>query len=142
MCAAHKKVHPSARALRKSCKPWKRERAKELRANPTPAERALWPYLRARQLGLRITRQALILGYIVDFWCPNKRLAIEIDGASHNGRDQYDAKRTKALNEHGITVMRFTNDEVLSDPQNVICSIIKVLSVLKSNVPRKIDREP
>ena len=72
-----------------------RERARNLRKNPTEAERFLWQHIRRRQLGgFRFRRQYAIGLYIVDFYCLEERVAIEVDGGQHNGQAAYDAERT------------------------------------------------
>ncbi|NEQ38910.1 MAG: endonuclease domain-containing protein [Okeania sp. SIO3I5] len=90
------------------------ERAKEMRKNPTPAERKLWQeYL--RQFPLKIWRQKPIDNFIVDFYCPKLKLAIEVDGESHFTEEgiAYDRHRTQILEGYGLEVVRFTNDEVI-----------------------------
>ena len=92
-----------------------------MRAHPTPAEAALWPELRALKVhGVKWRRQAIILGFIVDFFCPRLKLVIEVDGSAHDGREAYDLERTEALERRaGVKVLRFLNDEVLADPAAV-----------------------
>jgi very-short-patch-repair endonuclease len=96
------------------------EKAKELRKNMTPAERKLWSgYLRTFKF--RILRQRPINNFIVDFFCAQLKLVIEVDGESHftdEGRD-YDWERTQILEGYGLKVLRFTNDEVLQDWEGV-----------------------
>jgi very-short-patch-repair endonuclease len=60
-------------------------------------------------------RQKPLLDYVVDFYCDELALVIEIDGESHIGQEEYDKKRSQELGEVGITVIRFTNDEVLQN---------------------------
>jgi very-short-patch-repair endonuclease len=104
---------------------------KEFRAiqkeNPTEAEIVLWEYLRNKKLGYKIRRQHVIEDFIADFVCLSKRLIIEIDGRIHDFQKEYDAMRTFVLNEKGYKVIRFTNDEVLSNPQQVANEIKKHL---------------
>ena len=89
---------------------------RDLRTNATPAEVALWRHLRRRQLdGWRFRRQYSVGRYILDFFCPEARLAVELDGAGHAepGQASYDAERTAWLAEtEGIRVVRFWNREV------------------------------
>jgi very-short-patch-repair endonuclease len=90
-----------------------RSRAKELRNNPTEAERILWQHLRLRQLsGYKFRRQQLLGNYIVDFVCLEKRLVIEVDGGQHNSQQAYDEQRNTLLEEQGFRVLRFWNNEV------------------------------
>jgi len=92
------------------------ERAKQLRKNPTQAEKKLWnDYLKTFEL--RVLRQRPIDHFIVDFYCPQLKLVIEVDGDSHftaAGQDR-DTERTKVLAGYGLKVLRFTNDEVLNN---------------------------
>ena len=86
--------------------------AKELRKNMTKQERHLW-YDFLKSYPVKIVRQRTIGPYIVDFYCASAKLAIELDGSQHyDGREDYDAARTEALNGMGITVIRFSNLEI------------------------------
>ncbi len=89
--------------------------ARENRRNPTPAELLIWNHvLRNRQFcGLKFVRQKPIGPYVVDFYCAELRLVIEIDGDSHAEQLAYDAKRTRRLEAMGLTVLRYANREVL-----------------------------
>ncbi|MFT3738762.1 MAG: endonuclease domain-containing protein [Breznakibacter sp.] len=91
----------------------------QLKYNPTEAERVMWEYLRGKKIGHKIRRQHVINDFIVDFVCLNKRLIIEIDGKIHDYQADKDAARTFILNSKGYEVIRFTNDEVLANPQTV-----------------------
>src|ERR687885_2393102 len=96
------------------------EKAKELRKNMTPAEKKLW-YGYLRTFKFRILRQRPIDNFIVDFFCAQLKLVIEVDGESHftdDGKD-YDWERTQILEGYGLKVLRFTNDEVLQDWEGV-----------------------
>ena len=96
--------------------------ARALRKNQTPAERLLWNTLRKQNLGKKFRRQHRIGNYIVDFYCPEIKLAIEIDGGQHNTEtsQQYDENRTCFLQEKGIQVLRFWNNEVLQQTKSVL----------------------
>ena len=95
-------------------------RARQLRNNPTDAERVLWSILRRRQvLGHRFRRQAPIGGYVVDFVCFENRLVIEVDGGQHVESASYDAERTAWLEGEGFRVVRFWNNEVLRETDAV-----------------------
>lgn len=88
---------------------------KNLRNNLTSAEATLWRFLKGKQLeGRKFRRQFSVKNYILDFYCPSEKLAIELDGAGHYTKAgfKYDTQRTKVLNEQGITVIRFENSEV------------------------------
>lgn len=104
--------------------------AKTMRKEPTEAEKALWNRLKNKQIRNKIfTRQKVILGYIVDFYCANPRLVIEVDGSHHREPEQakYDKHRDIALNNVGMYVLRFSNDEVLHHMDSVIQRIEKHL---------------
>jgi very-short-patch-repair endonuclease len=90
-----------------------RELAREMRRKPTDAEKAAWTLLRNRRcLGLKFRRQHIIAGYIVDFYCAELRVAIEIDGRVHEEPHQKsrDEERTWAIRHEGIDVVRIRND--------------------------------
>lgn len=100
--------------------------ARELRDNMTPAETKLWEALRNKQLsGLKFRRQHPVSRYILDFYCFKKKLGIELDGGYHSEKTQqfYDKDRTKNLEELGIQIIRFTNEDVLQDLDRVLNKI-------------------
>ena len=91
-----------------------RERARDLRKNPTEAERFLWQHIRRRQLGgFRFRRQYAIGLYIVNFYCLEELVAIEVVGGQHNGQAAYDAERTSFFKSEGVRVLRFWNNQLL-----------------------------
>ena len=91
-------------------------RARSLRSNPTEAERKLWHVLRQKQLdGHRFRRQHPIGPFVVDFVCLEEKLVIEVDGGQHAAQRDEDFKRTEWLAERGYRVIRFWNNEVLSN---------------------------
>lgn len=103
-----------------------RERRRELRNNPTEAERILWAHLSKKQIkGFRFLRQYGVGPYILDFYCPKLRLAIELDGAQHTKDETriYDKERSEYLETEDIRVIRFWNDEVLKDIEGVIARV-------------------
>jgi very-short-patch-repair endonuclease len=106
--------------------PSKRDFRKILRNSSTPAEAVLWKCLQRRQLlGQKFRRQISIDRYIVDFYCPEKNLVIELDGDGHfspNGNN-YDDERTKFLEKQGLTVIRFENDELKENLDGVLETI-------------------
>ena len=80
----------------------------------TPAERVFWECVRNRRfLGLKFVRQRPLLMYIADFYCAEYQLVIEIDGTSHEGREEEDIKRSIDLGTERITVIRYTNEQVI-----------------------------
>src|SRR5690554_5904621 len=99
--------------------------AKRMRKEPTEAENVLWQELRNHNTGDKFRRQHLIDDFIVDFVCLSKKLVIEVDGGYHLTEEQkeYDEQRTIILNNKGFSVIRFTNEEVLGNLQNVIQKI-------------------
>ncbi|RIH89235.1 hypothetical protein Mterra_00816 [Calidithermus terrae] len=104
------------------------ERAKELRKNMTAAERKLWAYLRT--LEPRWLRQRPIDQYVVDFYCAERKLVIEVDGHSHFTEDgqAYDAERTAVLEGLGLKILRFTNSEVLEEFEGVCEQVSKLVA--------------
>ena len=106
-----------------------REKRWNLRKNSTPQELLLWSRLRSDQLGYRFRRQFGIGNYIVDFYCPAKRLAIEIDGSQHfeNKALIYDEQRTKLIESTGCTVLRFTNTDINTNIEGVLMNILATL---------------
>ncbi len=104
---------------------------KEHRDNPTPAENILWQILRSKQLdGHKFRRQHIIGSYIADFICLSKKLIIEVDGLIHQIPENKisDAERTAELNRFGFEVIRFTNEEVTGDTDNVLSAILLSLN--------------
>lgn len=99
------------------------ERAKEMRANPTQAEAVLWQRLKSKKLGVKIRQQHLIEDFIVDFVCLSKQLVIEVDGKIHESQIEEDTNRTETLENNGYKVIRFKNEEVIGDIDNVISKI-------------------
>jgi len=106
--------------------------ARELRKNQTDAEELLWQLLRNRKLNnLKFRRQhPLKAGFILDFYCVEAKLGIEVDGGYHNQKKQleYDAERTKIINEYGVKIIRFTNEQVLQNTELVLQEIINAAS--------------
>jgi very-short-patch-repair endonuclease len=98
--------------------------AKRLRDEQTPAERVLWQKLRANRLAnLHFRRQHVICGFIVDFYCRPLSLVVEVDGLVHNEQKEYDRERDAILTAAGMTVIRFTNDQVLNDMRTVLSQV-------------------
>jgi very-short-patch-repair endonuclease len=92
----------------------KLERARQLRHTMTGAERILWRYLRGHRLeGWGFRRQQVIAGLIVDFYCHEASLVVEVDGPVHETQRDYDRERDRVLNALGLRVLHFTNDEVM-----------------------------
>lgn len=103
-----------------------KEYARKLRKNSTFTEIMLWNYLKGKQMkGFDFDRQRPIDNYIVDFYCKDLQLAIEVDGESHYGNQKADKKREKKLNKLGVTVLRFDDMEIIYDLDVVLKKIEK-----------------
>jgi very-short-patch-repair endonuclease len=114
--------HPSVKHHRKA-----------LRATMTPAEKRMWTALRRRQIGgKKFRRQHSIGPFIVDFFCMEERLAIEIDGSVHDDplRAAYDVERQQFLEAHGIRVVRFSNEQIRD-------SLDEVLDVIREHIDQQ-----
>ena len=98
-----------------------KQRRQTLRNNMTEPEKRLWGILRNHQLGVKFRRQHGIGHYIVDFYCPELKLIIEVDGESHFSEDAqaYDKIRDKFMLELGLTTIRFSNHEVMTNIDGV-----------------------
>ena len=94
--------------------------AKELRKNSTLSEILLWKKIKNKSLGVGFHRQAPIDEFIVDFYCHELKLAVEIDGNSHDNKDEYDMQRQERLEKFGICVFRISDLAVKKDLNNVI----------------------
>ncbi|MBZ9787243.1 class I tRNA ligase family protein [Psychroflexus sp. CAK57W] len=109
------------------------EKAKENRNHPTEAEKALWTQLRGKKLsGYKFRQQHLIGDYIADFVCLSKSLVIEVDGGYHNETKEDDEERTEFLNSKGFEVIRFKNEEVIGQIDEVLEQIKSKLDDLPS----------
>ena len=100
--------------------------AKEMRSEQTDPEQKLWRLLRGRRLaGFKFRRQVPVASYVLDYYCVNEGLVIELDGGQHNhaGQTAYDDRRTRRLSELGIRVLRFPDDEVLKY-SDAVCEAI------------------
>ena len=98
-----------------------KEYARKLRKNSTYTEVQIWNYLKKKQLrGYDFDRQKPIDNYIVDFYCKDLLLAIEIDGESHYGNTDKDKRKDKKLNELGVTVLRFDDLDVVHKLDKVL----------------------
>lgn len=109
---------------------WSKERRRELRNNATKAERVLWRYLKSRQLvGVIFRRQYNIGEYIADFYVPQLRLVIEVDGSVHFTPEAkaYDQHRTDYFSSLGLLTVRFTNDEVFNAIDSVISRLRSIV---------------
>jgi very-short-patch-repair endonuclease len=116
-----------------------KEYARQLRNNSTKSEIYLWKYLKGKQMmGYDFHRQKPLDNYIVDFYCYELMVAIEIDGYTHLLEEVQvkDKKKEKRLNELGITVLRFQDDLVFNDIENVLRKIEVYISEFEKTHPR------
>ena len=121
--------------LHNNANPSTYENAHYLRQVKTEAEEKLWQSLRNRKLmNLKFRRQHPFGNYVLDFYCHQIKLCIEADGGIHNEKDikEYDIERTKILNENGITVLRFTNQEII-ETTTIVTQIIEIFVKNKNN---------
>ncbi len=103
------------------------QKAKEMRAHPTEAERLLWEKLSNKQLGVKFRQQHVINKFVVDFCSIEKALVIEVDGEIHDTQRERDEERTKILQDEGYSIIRLKNNEVINNIEKVIDSIKKSL---------------
>ncbi|HEY6868343.1 MAG TPA: DUF559 domain-containing protein [Novosphingobium sp.] len=104
-----------------------KERARTLRRDPGPAEAALWERLSGSRLGgMKFTRKAVVGSVIVDFACPSRWVVVSLSGAAAN--PELDALQDRKLSEAGIRVLRFSDDEVLSDLDRVTKDIATLVN--------------
>jgi very-short-patch-repair endonuclease len=114
------------------------ERARQLRAHQTDAEGRLWGELRNRRMGgWKWRRQAPIGPFIVDFYCPTKRLVVELDGPQHQDQQAYDARRTAYLERAGLRVIRFGSEGVWDGGLDFICE--SILAACGGEAPHRSD---
>lgn len=99
-----------------------------LRKSQTPQEGILWSKLRNNQLGFKFKRQYSVGPYVLDFYCPSKKLAIEIDGSQHIENKEYDVERSDYLSTFDIRVIRFWNNEINVNINGVVDKVIIELS--------------
>ena len=116
------------------------EKAKRqaLRNNMPVAEKIIWAKLRGRQIeGCKFRRQYSIGAFVIDFYAPELKLALEIDGESHflDGAKEYDDERQAFLEEKGTKVLRFTNEQIYHELDGVITTISQTIQVLRETTP-------
>jgi len=118
-------------------KPYLKKLARDLRKNSTLGEVLLWNKIKGRQLlGYKFIRQIPINKYIVDFYCRELKLIIEIDGFTHNYKIESDIERQKVLEKEDCAIIRFQEQEVRDDINNVIQRIVDWIE------PRKVSHSP
>ncbi|HGY54960.1 MAG TPA: endonuclease domain-containing protein [Caldithrix abyssi] len=104
-----------------------KETRKKLRNNPTQTERILWDELKGKKLGgFKFRRQYGIDQFVIDFYCPRIKLAVELDGSVHQNSDikNYDRERQKYIETFGVTFLRFKNSDVLKRKEWVLEQIL------------------
>ncbi|MDD5457704.1 MAG: DUF559 domain-containing protein [Candidatus Margulisbacteria bacterium] len=112
---------------------WDKEKRKNLRRNMTESEVIFWNILRKQGISnYKFVRQYSISGFVVDFYCRNLKLAIEIDGSWHDvpGQKEYDRERQKVIEQLGITFVRFTNEQVKNELNHCIKIIKKQINII------------
>ena len=120
-------IHPPGLALRRRVM-LHHAYARQLRLQPSKAQKAHWYYLRQKQLnGYKFRREHPMGPYIVDFVCLAKKLIVEIDGGQHATQVSYDSRRTRWLQSQGYKVLRFWNNEVLVNTEAVLETVLKHL---------------
>jgi very-short-patch-repair endonuclease/tRNA A37 threonylcarbamoyladenosine biosynthesis protein TsaE len=107
-------------------------KALEMRQNPTQAEKKLWQYLRSNNFEIRFRRQHVIDNFIVDFVNLESKVVIEVDGEVHKVQKERDIERDAVLKSLGYNVLRFTNNQVITDINFVLSEIKKVLVPLSN----------
>jgi very-short-patch-repair endonuclease len=112
------------------------QHARELRRNSTDAERILWRELRAHRFaGCKFKRQQPLGRYIVDFVCLGRRIVIEVDGGQHAEAVSEDRERDRWLNEQGFCVLRFWNNEVISNLEGVLVRVSEAVDAPSPPAP-------
>lgn len=115
-----------------------REHARTLRNTQTPTEQILWERIRRCQLGVKFRRQHAVAKLILDFYCAELRLGIEIDGGIHlrpdvKGKDQY---KSAVMEDQGIVLLCFSNDAVVNGIDGVVERIMKEIHLRKLEYTR------
>jgi len=106
----------------------KQEMADDLRRRQTEAEAILWREVRADKLGVKIRRQQIIDGFIVDFYCHASGHIFELDGGVHLGTKEYDRDRDAIIAARGLTIIRIPNERIINDLQGVLAEMREVIS--------------
>lgn len=116
--------------------------ARQLRANMTDAERVLWQHLRAKRFSrIKFRRQVPLGPFIVDFLSHNPKLVIEVDGGQHQNQQAQDKLRDRWLRKQGFKVLRFWNDQVLTETEAVLEQIRLAVVTPSPALPRQRGRE-
>ena len=116
-----------------------REFARQLRNNSTLSEVLLWKQIKGKALGVEFKRQVPMLEYIVDFYCQEIGLAIEVDGNIHDFRYLEDTQRQQEIEKYGVIFIRFSNEEIKNNMFSVILSLESKIEELKAE--KELDNE-
>ena len=108
--------------------------ARELRKNSTLSEILLWNQIKRKALGVEFHRQVPMLNYIVDFYSHEIMLAIEIDGNSHDHKQQYDNKRQYELEQYGVAFLRITDKDIKQQMFSVLLVLRDKIEALNNNL--------
>ncbi len=122
-----------------------KELARTLRRHSTLCEVLLWKHIKRCALGVEFHRQVPILEYIVDFYCHELKLAIEIDGGIHRYKEEEDIRRQRMMQRYDITFIRFTNKEIKEDMSNVLWRLKQTVQELlnsKNETSRPKEKHP
>ena len=104
-----------------------KEKRRKLRNNPTYSEKVIWLSLRKKQIhGVRFLRQYSVNNFVIDFYAPKIKLAIEVDGSSHIGKEEYDSSRQRYIESLGIKVIRFSDEQIYGNVNNVVKEIEEI----------------
>jgi very-short-patch-repair endonuclease len=109
-------------------------KARRLRINCTYSETLLWSVIRKKSLGYEFHRQVPIDKYIVDFYCHELRLAIEVDGCSHEHKQEYDLSRQSKLESLGVRFIRFDNVDINRSMSDVIRALLTAIAEIEKNM--------
>jgi len=121
--------------------PQLKEKARHLRNNSTFTEIMLWNYLKNKQVkGYDFHRQKPLGNFLVDFFCNELMLAIEVDGESHHGNEQHDKERQKKIEQFGISFLRFDDMEVRHSLEGVLKKIEAWIERYETTHPRPLSR--
>jgi very-short-patch-repair endonuclease len=118
------------KGIRNKAAPWKKEYAKKLAKNLTGSEKKLWNILKDKLNDATFYKQSIVYGYIIDFWCPSAKLAIEVDGSVHLNQLSCDASRDTNLAKYGIKTVRFKNEDVDTN-------ILKVIDIIEKEIDKR-----
>lgn len=115
-------------------KKFEQEKRRHLRTNMTPSEKIVWTHLRKKQLGYRFLRQYSVDHFVIDFYCPELKLAVEIDGDVHEVPEnkEYDKDRQKYIEGFGIKFIRIKNEEIFGNADLAFEKIVSAIEKIKN----------